>query len=107
MLSLWGAMGLDALGVISSATAALITFLGLGYALGWIHSSWLELQADKRQAVAMLSNVVDQMGTVLAEEELEDDQRQFVQTQRAGALELLNLMDRPSLRDRVMDRLGR
>ena len=106
-LALWGAMGLDAVGVIDSTAAALVTFLGIGYGLGWIHAAAEETRARKREAVAVLGQAVDQMGTVLAEEELDDDQREAVQAQRAGALELLGLMDRPPLRQRVLARIRR
>lgn len=107
MLAWWCAIGLQAVGVIDSQTAALIAFLGIGYALGWIHSSWVELAADHREAAAMLSSAVDQMGTVLAEEDLEDDQRELVQQQRAGALELLRLMEREPLHRRLRQRIMR
>lgn len=107
MAAMWGSMALDALGIIDSTTAALVTFLAVGYALGWAHSLMVTMRHERQQAVAMLSAVVSDMGSVLAGDELDEDERAYVQDQRASVLQLLHLMDRPSLPDRVLYRLGR
>jgi hypothetical protein len=94
-------------GAISSATQLFVNALVVGYGLGRIHALHGEMRQDTRRTAALLSDLVDQMGTALASCDLSDEEQTALQRQRTDVLALLAVIDRPPLHQRVLARLRR
>jgi hypothetical protein len=100
-------IGLRELGVIDATTQFVVNVLVVGYGLGRVHAATYEVREDRRRAVVVLSELVDRMGSTLASDELDDDERAAIQDMRAGMLHTLASMDRPPWHRRVLSKLRR
>lgn len=92
---------------VTAPTLALVQVTLLGYMGGRFHAAHHEERQARARLISELSRLVNQMGAALADDELTDDERTFVQRQRTELLGFLGLMDAPPLHQRLRARLHR
>jgi hypothetical protein len=81
--------------------------LAIGYLGGRLHAQCRMAKQAREQMVQVLSSAVSDMGSMLASGELSEDQQAMLQHQRSDAMSILAAIERPSLRERVHDKLSR
>ena len=102
-----GATALSAVGLISAYLQLAIQACAVAYALGRMNEAGLQERERRPHAVAALSQLVSDMGAALAEDDMPEEERAWVQDQRATVLELLALMERPSPWRRAWEKIRR
>lgn len=81
--------------------------LAIGYLGGRLHAQCRVAKRAKEQITQVLSSAVSEMGSMLASGDLSEDQQAMLQQQRSDTISILAEIERPSLRERVHDKLSR